>query len=136
MESSSVAFDSAVSFRKDPVGKAQAGKGVNVFGPSYSKAANDQVVTSAMIETEAAVNDLDDILTVPEIDGIYIGPADLTLSTGFTGSHQRPKRNAAEVLAQRFILITTASPARIKIAPRFDTRCMVIPFAFFNQRPS
>jgi 4-hydroxy-2-oxoheptanedioate aldolase len=39
-----------------------------------------------MIETEAAVNNLDDILAVPEIDGIYIGPADLTLSMGFTPS--------------------------------------------------
>jgi 4-hydroxy-2-oxoheptanedioate aldolase len=39
-----------------------------------------------MIETETAVNHLDDILAVPEIDGIYIGPADLTLSMGFTPS--------------------------------------------------
>lgn len=31
-------------------------------------------------ETEAAVNNLDEILAVPEIDGIYIGPADLNLS--------------------------------------------------------
>src|SRR5258708_27508172 len=61
-------------------------RSLNVFGPSYSKAANDQIVTFAMIETEAAVNNLDDILAVPEIDGIYIGPADLTLSMGFTPS--------------------------------------------------
>src|SRR5580700_5421509 len=61
-------------------------RSLNVFGPSYSKVANDQIVTFAMIETEAAVNNLDDILAVPEIDGIYIGPADLTLSMGFTPS--------------------------------------------------
>src|SRR6202040_3977771 len=61
-------------------------RSLNVFGPSYSKVANDQVVTFAMIETEAGVNHLDDILAVPEIDGIYIGPADLTLSMGFTPS--------------------------------------------------
>jgi 4-hydroxy-2-oxoheptanedioate aldolase len=61
-------------------------RSLNVFGPSYSQVANDQIVTFAMIETEAAVNNLDDILAVPEIDGIYIGPADLTLSMGFTPS--------------------------------------------------
>jgi 4-hydroxy-2-oxoheptanedioate aldolase len=61
-------------------------RSLNVFGPSYSQVANDQVVTFAMIETEAAVDHLDEILAVPEIDGIYIGPADLTLSMGFTPS--------------------------------------------------
>jgi 4-hydroxy-2-oxoheptanedioate aldolase len=59
---------------------------LTVFGPSYNQAADDQIVTFAMIETEAAVNHLDDILAVSEIDGIYIGPADLTLSMGFSPS--------------------------------------------------
>jgi len=61
-------------------------RSLNVYGPSYSEIANDQIITFAMIETETAVNHLDEILTVPEIDGIYIGPADLTLSMGFTPS--------------------------------------------------
>lgn len=61
-------------------------RSVNVFGPSYGKAANDQVVTFAMIETAAALNNLEDILAVAEIDGIYIGPADLALSLGFAPS--------------------------------------------------
>src|SRR3984957_19330855 len=61
-------------------------RSLNIFGPSYSEVANDQIVTLAMIETETAVNHLDDILAVPEIDGIYIGPADLTLSMGFAPS--------------------------------------------------
>jgi 4-hydroxy-2-oxoheptanedioate aldolase len=39
-----------------------------------------------MVETEAAVNNLDDILAVPEIDGIYVGPSDLALSMGFAPS--------------------------------------------------
>ena len=61
-------------------------RSLNVFGPSYTQAANDQIVTFAMIETAAAVNNLEEILAVPEIDGIYIGPADLALSMGFTPS--------------------------------------------------
>src|SRR5258707_1534249 len=40
-------------------------RSLNVFGPSYSKAAKDQIGTFRMIRTEAAVNNLDDILAVP-----------------------------------------------------------------------
>src|ERR1700730_12300412 len=51
-------------------------RSLNAFGPAYPKSANDQIVTFAMVETEAAVSNLDDILAVAEIDGIYIGPSD------------------------------------------------------------
>jgi 4-hydroxy-2-oxoheptanedioate aldolase len=61
-------------------------RSLNVFGPSYSAVANDQVLTFAMVETETAVKNLEEILAVPEIDGVYIGPADLTLSMGFAPS--------------------------------------------------
>jgi 4-hydroxy-2-oxoheptanedioate aldolase len=61
-------------------------RSLNAFGPAYAKSANDQIVTFAMVETEAAVNNLDDILAVPEIDGIYVGPSDLALSMGFAPS--------------------------------------------------
>jgi 4-hydroxy-2-oxoheptanedioate aldolase len=61
-------------------------RSLNAFGPTYAKSANDQIVTFAMVETEAAVNNLDDILAVAEIDGIYIGPSDLALSMGFAPS--------------------------------------------------
>ena len=35
-----------------------------------------------MIETEEAFNNLDDILSVPNFSGVYIGPADMSLSHG------------------------------------------------------
>jgi len=68
-----------------------APKGYRSFGPTramwthgadYAKHANDQVVTLAMIETQQALDNLDEIMTTPELDGIYIGPADLGLSIG------------------------------------------------------
>ena len=61
-------------------------RALNAFGPSYSNTANDKIVTLAMIETEEAVINLDDIVSVPEIDGVYIGPADLSLSMGVAPS--------------------------------------------------
>ncbi|MCB1445803.1 MAG: 2,4-dihydroxyhept-2-ene-1,7-dioic acid aldolase [Rhizobiaceae bacterium] len=48
-------------------------------GPGYANEADDEIVCLAMIETAQAVANLDDILATPGLDGIYIGPADLTL---------------------------------------------------------
>lgn len=66
--------------------------GVRSFGPSravisagsnYGQEANAQVLCFAMIETAEAVKNLAEIVATPGLDGVYIGPADLTL--GLTG---------------------------------------------------
>ena len=66
-----------------------APKGRRSFGPTralwyaggdYAKHANDTVITMAMIETGEAMENLDQILTTPGLDSIYVGPADLGLS--------------------------------------------------------
>jgi 4-hydroxy-2-oxoheptanedioate aldolase len=51
-------------------------------GADYFKHANDSVITMAMIETKKAVDNLDEILSVPGLDSIYIGPNDLAISLG------------------------------------------------------
>lgn len=53
-----------------------------VHGATYAKTANDRVLVIAMIETREALANLDDILSVPGIDGVYVGPSDLGLSLG------------------------------------------------------
>jgi len=52
-------------------------------GADYWKGANDNVLTIAMIETKQALENLDGILAVPGLNGVYIGPADLSLSLGY-----------------------------------------------------
>jgi len=44
--------------------------------------ANEQVLCLVQIETRAALASLDDILQVPGIDGVYVGPSDLALTHG------------------------------------------------------
>jgi len=51
-------------------------------GADYWKYANETVIAMAMIETRQAVDNLDEILTVPGLDAIYIGPNDLALTLG------------------------------------------------------
>jgi 4-hydroxy-2-oxoheptanedioate aldolase len=51
-------------------------------GTDYGDRANDDLLVIPMIETAEAVKNLDEILSVPGIDAVYIGPADLSLSLG------------------------------------------------------
>ena len=45
----------------------------------------------AMIETKEALENLDEIMSTPGLDGIYIGPADLSLAMG-----ERPSFDKSE----------------------------------------
>ena len=64
--------------------------GARSYGPilaglrnsSYASDANEIVAAIPMIETAEAVGHLDDILAVPGVNAIYVGPADLSLSLG------------------------------------------------------
>lgn len=53
-----------------------------IHGAGYAATANDRVLVLAMIETRAALADLDAILAVDGLDGVYVGPSDLGLSMG------------------------------------------------------
>ena len=46
----------------------------------YLREANDHVVTLAMIETRVALGNLEAIVGTPGIDGIFLGPSDLSLA--------------------------------------------------------
>lgn len=52
-------------------------------GTDYGQHADNEVLALAMIETAEAMENLEDIVSTPGLDGVYIGPADLTL--GLTG---------------------------------------------------
>jgi 4-hydroxy-2-oxoheptanedioate aldolase len=59
--------------------------GERSFGPIRNRyaspsEANDDIVCLAMIETAAALANIDDIVSRPGIDGAFIGPVDLALS--------------------------------------------------------
>jgi 4-hydroxy-2-oxoheptanedioate aldolase len=46
----------------------------------YLREANDHVVTLAMIETRTALQNLDAIVDTPGIDGLFLGPSDLSIA--------------------------------------------------------
>ena len=51
-------------------------------GADYGDHANDDIVVMPMIETALALKNLDEILSVPGVDAVYVGPSDLSLALG------------------------------------------------------
>ena len=49
-------------------------------GGNYAAEANGEILAFAMVETAEAMVNLDAIAATPGLDGIYVGPADLTFS--------------------------------------------------------
>ena len=47
---------------------------------AYFQRANELTVAFAMVETREALDIIDDILAVPGIDGVFIGPSDLSIA--------------------------------------------------------
>ena len=79
-------------------------KGYRSFGPirgllyggtDYAKHADDEILKLAMIETKEALEKLEEILDTPYLDGIYIGPADLSLAIGEEPGFDRPENTKA-----------------------------------------
>jgi 4-hydroxy-2-oxoheptanedioate aldolase len=51
-------------------------------GADYGDHANESLLVIPMIETAEAVKNIDEILSVPGIDAVYVGPSDLSLTLG------------------------------------------------------
>lgn len=54
----------------------------NRHGMGYIAAANASVACIVMIETRQAVEQIEEIVSVPGVDAVYVGPADLSMSLG------------------------------------------------------
>ena len=97
-----------VSNRKEAENFVQAcqypPKGYRSFGPirasiyggsDYAINANEEILKLAMIETKEALEKLDEILDTPNLDGIYVGPADLSLAVDEEPGFDKPENTKA-----------------------------------------
>jgi len=88
----------AVSWTKfPPMGIRGFGLGPSHVGyekitiPEIIEHLNANIMVVLQIETKAAVDRRDELLSVPGIDAIMIGPADLSISLGVPGQFDHPK---------------------------------------------
>ncbi len=76
----------------------------------YGHQANAQICVLVQAETQTALDNLDAIAAVEGVDGVFIGPADLSASMGFIGEQDHPQMRAAMEDAFRRILRAGKAP--------------------------
>jgi 4-hydroxy-2-oxoheptanedioate aldolase len=57
----------------------------------YAKRAHEEICVLVQVETQSAVDNIEAICAVDGVDGVFIGPADLHASLGYTGEIANPK---------------------------------------------
>ncbi len=80
------------AMRYPPAGERSYGpsRGLLYGGPDYAEHADATVLSWAMIESATALANLEAILAVPGLDGVFVGPNDLALSLGERPGQLRP----------------------------------------------
>ena len=75
--------------------------------PDYIKRANDEICVIVQAESVAAIANLESIASVDGIDGIFIGPSDLSASMGHAGNITHP--DVIDTVSDALKTIRTAS---------------------------
>src|SRR5262245_57694182 len=57
----------------------------------YAKRAHEEICVLVQVETQGALDNIEAICAVEGVDGVFIGPADLHASMGYTGEIANPK---------------------------------------------
>jgi 4-hydroxy-2-oxoheptanedioate aldolase len=78
--------------------------------PNYAKEANEEVCLLVQVETREALKNLETIASTSGVDGVFIGPADLSASLGHVGNPNHPDVQAAIEDAIARILKTGKAP--------------------------
>ncbi|MCL4121335.1 UNVERIFIED_CONTAM: hypothetical protein GTU68_050143 [Idotea baltica] len=58
--------------------------------PDYITTADEQICLLLQVESQVGLKNLDAILAVDNVDGIFIGPADLAADMGYPGKPETP----------------------------------------------
>jgi 4-hydroxy-2-oxoheptanedioate aldolase len=77
--------------------RGMAGSRASRWGryPNYAREANAQVCVLVQVESREGLLNLDAIAATPGVDGVFIGPADLSASLGHVGDVAHPEVQAA-----------------------------------------
>jgi len=94
VSSADAAAEAVGATRFAPEGRRGANPYVRAAGfsgdPAFYGSSNARCACLAMVEGRAGVAALDEILATPGLDGIFVGPVDLSLSLGYHGQPEHP----------------------------------------------
>jgi len=93
----------ATRYPPDGIRGVSTGSRAAGFGriKDYPKVAGEEICVLVQIETRKGVENIAEIAAVPGVDGVFVGPADLSASLGYLGDPQNPavQDTIAQVLA-------------------------------------
>ena len=94
-------------------GSHRAG-GYGRHAAEYWKRANEEMLVVLQVETRAAVDEIDQIVKIPGVDVIFIGPGDLSTALGHMGNPGHPDVQAvfARVEAARAVRASPSATSR------------------------
>lgn len=81
-------------------GSSYAGLSFGVSMGDYLRLANQQTIVAIQIESQAALENLDEIFSVPGLDLAFVGPVDLSISLGLEPLAENPDARFQAALQQ------------------------------------
>lgn len=115
--------------RYPPVGCRGVGAGVARAArwgrvENYMAEANEEFCLLIQVETKTALENLDEILEVDGIDGVFIGPADLSASLGYPDNAGHP--DVQRIIEQSLRRIRAAGKAAgfLAVDPAMAQKCL------------
>ncbi len=120
VETAEQARDLVRAMRYPPAGVRGVGSGLARSSrwssyPNYLKEADQEMCLLVQVETSAALRQIDAIAAVDGVDGVFIGPADLSASMGFIGQPAHPEVRAAIEEALPRILAAGKAPGILAV---------------------
>lgn len=122
-----------VACRYPPDGSRSFGpaRGLLFGGADYLDGANRELLVLGMIETREGLDNLEEILAVAGLDGIYVGPNDLSLALGHrpenessvpevAGAIELVRRRTVETGKIAGIFCSNGTAAAMRVAQGFD----------------
>lgn len=65
------------------------------WGPGHARRAGSEIACIVMVETAEALENLDDIVSTPGLDAVYVGPSDLAYGLGLAPGSDDPRLERA-----------------------------------------
>ena len=98
--------------------------------PDYFDTANQEICLLVQVESKAGLDALDDILAVEGIDGVFIGPADLSVDMGYAPSADHPDMRAIILKTIDRIAASDKAAGILTLDDAFIAECLAHKAAF------